>query len=313
MAELLQRVQRPRHRPARQRPALPAQQHARQRCPGGCVHTGLRQLQCVERPATTRGQQHVGALHALRLQPVCGFGRRRLRQRQALAAAAHGGQQVGRIGDADQHAGAGRRLFQRLQQRVARLQVDGLGRVHEQDLAAAARRGPRDPVDGRAHLADADLAARLLVVLGLVVGQHPAQRPALDFGQQHEQVRVQLRLHQAAAAAVATGPLRTGCRLGLAQPGLGQCQAERQRADAGRGVQHQRMATLPLECVGQRRRQPRQGQAPLRVGHLRQRSARAHHQARDCTAASTWVHTCCGAGMASSCTKRCGAASARSA
>ncbi len=141
----------------------------------------LRQRQRVQRPAAAGGQQHRGLGHALRrpARPAaCAGGGRR--QRQALAAAAHGGQQLRRVGGAQQQPGAGRAALPASS--AARWPTAGScasAGCSSSTLARPRERGLDDPVDRRAHLVDADLAAGLAlaaVAVGLVVGASASRR-----------------------------------------------------------------------------------------------------------------------------------------
>jgi hypothetical protein len=138
-------------------------------------HPGLRQRQRIQRPAAAGGQQHLRRGDALPGQPGAGQ-RRPAWQGQALAAAAHGGQQqagVGGVSSSRVPAGGSSRVFSRA---LAALRVQRLGRVQHRHLAAPAGAGLVDPVHQAAGFVDADLSAGLalaVVALGLVVDQRP--------------------------------------------------------------------------------------------------------------------------------------------
>ena len=267
VAQLQQRVDDPRHGPARQRRALPGRHRRRQPRPSARVDAGLQPVQRIQRPPTAGGQQRqrVGFVgHALATQPGhCDVGRRCI-QTQLLASAAHGGQEQRRVGRSQQQPRARRRFFQCLQQCVRCLRVECFGRMQQQHLAAATRAGARAALDQQTYVVDADLAAGLALAVGLVVGQGPVEFSAQGLGQQHGQVRVHAGLHQPAAAAAAAGP-RGATRgvAGLAQPGLGQREGKGAGADAGGAMHQQRMAARCRQRGGQRRPQPGQRQAAV--------------------------------------------------
>ena len=312
VAQLEQRIQCQRHRPGRQRSALPARHCPRQAGPGRSVDAGLRPGQHVQRTAAARGKEDAGLRHALFGQPGGGDSLVGRRQLDELTAAAQRGQQPRRVGAAQQQPGAWRGLFQRLQQCVRRLQVERLGRVQHRHLGAAARAGAGGPVDERPHFVDADLLARLalaVLAVDLVVTQRPGMQAAQRFGHQHEQIGVQVVADQMAAAATAAGRLqgrRAGaCRRTLAQPGLGQAQREGKRADAFAALHQQRVAALRVQRALQRRGQPWQWGAAVVADQQRR------HHARPCKAVSICRQTASRGGTASTRTKRCGSARQR--
>ncbi len=75
---------------------------------------------------------------------------------------------------------------------------------------------------------------------------------------------MQLGLHEPAAAAAAAGAHRAAA---FAQPALREHEGELQRTDAVRAVQHQRVATLMGQRLGQWFGQPGQRQGAVLCGH----------------------------------------------
>ena len=215
-------------------------------------------------------------------------------------------------------------LFQRLQQRIGRLKVQRLRRVQHHHLAAATGAGLENPVDDAAHFGDANLLAGLALgvfAVGLVVGAQPVVLAPQDFGHQHLQVGVQVRLHEAATAAATA---RRGFAAAIAlvgtftQPSLRQRQREGQHAVALAAVQQQRVATLRGQHVGQWAGQPGQRQRPGVVNDHIQRPYSAsifkghrHHPLRPSSAASICCQTAPRSACASMRTNRCGCSSWR--
>ena len=304
MAKLEQGIQRQGHGPGRQRPALPVRHGPGQGGPGAGVHAGLRPGQHVQRAAAARCQQHAGLRHAVFSQPGGGHRLVGRGQRKQLTAAAQGGQQPGRVGTAQQQPGAQGRLFQGLEQGIRRLQVQRLGRVQYGHLAATAGTGAGRPVNQGAHLVDAHLLAGFALAVfavGLVVAQRPGVKAAQHLGHQHEQIGMQVVVDQMTAGTAAAGQRSAGQRA-FAQPGLGQAQRERQRADAVAALHQQRVATLRFQGALQRRGQPRQGRTAVLANQ------QPGHHARPCRADSICCQTRSRAGKASTRTKRCGSA-----
>ena len=252
-----------------------------------------------------RRQQHLGASHRLRVQPLervsLGW---RLQPPRLAAAAYRGWKFIGRR--AAQHEAQRRgRLLERLEQCVGRDGVHRFGRMDDDHLHAAARCGSLCESDCRAHRIDLDLPARLALrvcnrTIGLLIIERPAQRLPKGFRQQHQQIRVRTREHQPAAGAAAARPRQVTALHVFAQPRLRQQERQFELADATRPVQEQRVTTRQAAECGQCSVEPRQWQGAVFAYHPRASSAA---KMRPRTAS-------CGS-AASMRTKRCGAASAR--
>ncbi len=222
VAELVQRIDHARHRPRAERAAVATAHGIGHLRPVGRADALAVQRQRRLHLPAGRGQQHLGIGHALPCEPraACGDGWRG--DRQTLAAAAHRGQQGLRVVGREQQAQTARRFFERLQQRVRGHGVHRRRGMDDEHLGAAARAGALAPVDRLAQRVYSDLAARLglalafAVIGGLGVAAAPAERHAQGIGQQQMEVRMRVRVHQAAGRAVAAGAA-VGWR--LAQPG----------------------------------------------------------------------------------------------
>ena len=296
MAELLQRLDQERQRPAGHWCGFACGHLLGKTRPAHRVDALLHPGQRLERLATDRREHHLGLRHLVLGQPGAGHVGRRQAQSDRLAAASDGGQErIGRA--ATQHeAGNAGRLFERLEQRVGRDRVHALGGVDHHHLAFAARRGALREAHRGAHCLDLDLLAglgfrRFLVVS--LVSPAPAERLAQGLGQQHQQVGVRMRLHEVAAGA---GTARLfSSTLALAQPGLRQAQRQLELPGALRAVHQQRMAALRAQRVLQGLAEP--GQRQLAVGAYHPRCSRWP---------TTCAHTCSRGSEASMRAKRCG-------
>src|SRR5205823_4351695 len=125
---------------------------------------------------------------------------------------------------------ARRRLFERLQQRVRRIDVHFLSRMDQRDAQAAAVRADVEEIGQLAHLVDLDLEARLA---------------AAREGFRLEAAEVGMVAAGVPAAALA-GAARLARRVpGFAKKELGDPLGERSLADALRAVDQQRMGKPP--------------------------------------------------------------------
>ena len=142
---------------------------------------------------------------------------------------------------------AGRRLFERLEQRVRRIDVHFLGGMDERDAQAAAVRADVEEIGQLAHLSDLDLEARpaaarrsfallLLLRRGVGLRREGFRLEAAEVGMVAPGV-------PAAALAGAAGLARRV--LGFAKEELGDLLGERQLADALRAVNKQPVGQSP--------------------------------------------------------------------
>ena len=306
VTELLQCIDEPRQGPCGQRRGLAPLHQRRQARPQRSVDALPGPLERLLRLSAGGGEHHCRVGDAMLRQPVDGHCSRRQGDRQALAAAADGGQQGVRRCAAQHEARLAGRLFERFEQGVGRDAVHAFRRVHHDHLAPAARRRGLRKLDGPAHRIDLDFLARLglagLVggVIALTAGRGPAQRFTQRIGQQHQHVGVGMGQRQAATRAGPTGP--RGAVGGLAQPSLCQRQAQLELAHALRPVHEQRVGVTGPQRLAQRRCEPRQ----------RQHAVGAYHP-RASSVATTCAHTPARSAVASISAKRCGAACRRAA
>ena len=268
--------------------------------------------------ATTCGLQQRGGIvgrQSLLFQPDGGLLLLRPGHGVRHAAAADGRQQLVRRFGGQHEAHVARRLFQRLEQRVGGDVVHAFGRVDQDRLATVTAAGALGKLHRIAHALDADLLARLaLLVVQLLLrlfAQRPVQLVQLGFRHQHEQVGMRAHLHAVAALAVTTGAA-IGLRL-LAQPGSHQAQSDGVLAQARRPLQQPGMAAL-LQQVQHLLLQPGRQRAVLWRGDKGRRSRLACTHASQPfsrTACSTCCQTASGVRAASIRAKRSGASLAR--
>ena len=217
MAELLQRIHHARHRPAGEGAALA---RAPRRAAGASQRGAVDARRRPARVPPAAAPPAAASSTAASCTPCSASHAQRLRRRAAAQSASAGsGCAPWAAGwaasvRAQQQPRLAGRLLQRLQQRAGGLQVHALRPgASRTTLAAAARRGLHDPVDGGAHLVDPDLRGWASSCSCRPRRRRrrppcPSRAHAQRLGQQHMQVGMRARLQQTATAASAAGPGR---------------------------------------------------------------------------------------------------------
>jgi hypothetical protein len=291
MAELLQRIQHARHRPARKAAGCRASTAAG-RPPSGRRRRRRRPGQRIQRAPRTGGQQHLGAAPALRLQPLRATSGRAA-QPQHLAAAAHRGQQ--QLGSAAVSS--------------SRAPRGGSSSVFSSALADAGSwprpDGSAPPWRGRGTRSwTQSMAARTSSMRIWRLGLRLALGATLGVThRRHRRPAAQLHAQRFGSRRCRSGCDASTCRPaggrrpphaavpagGLAQPGLRHGLRAFEQAVARGAVQQQRMG-VPCQRLVQRRRQPGQRRgavgAPPAVAD-RPPAPGPRRPARGCPAASS--------------------------
>src|SRR2546426_1915727 len=166
--------------------------------------------------------------------------------RQRNQGGENGRQRGGGPGRPEKKSRPRRRLFERLQQRVRRIDVHSLSRVDQRDAQAAAVRADVEEIGQLAHLVDLDLEARRAAARGsfaLLLRRRGVGRRRQGFRLKAAEVGM---VAAGVPAAALAGAARLARRVpGFAKKELGDPLGEPQLADALRAVDQQRMGKPP--------------------------------------------------------------------